>query len=103
VEIEYSTSVFEECQTAARTCYGFQNSIQGQFNLKICYIFSGDIELVTETRSISYKFGSSSLTALSLLLSSNFRKILIAVFVQTPSFLAEDNCSSESTKGKVAC
>jgi hypothetical protein len=50
---------------------------------------------------MSYKFSSFSLTALSLLLSSNFPKLLIAAFVQMPAFLADDKCSSESANGKL--
>jgi hypothetical protein len=45
MEMEHSTGVLEECQIAATGCCGFQNSIQGHFNLKICYSFPGDIEL----------------------------------------------------------
>jgi hypothetical protein len=56
-----------------------QISIQGQFNLKICYSLPRDTPA-----------------------SSNSRKLVIAVLVQTPAFLVDDHCSSESANGKLA-
>jgi hypothetical protein len=45
MEMEYSTDVLGECQIAATGCCGSQNTIQGHFNLTICYSLSGHIEL----------------------------------------------------------